>query len=77
MIEITALIEDTINAPLTHRRKVSAQSTFADLHIDAIDIICIAWALEEEFGFDVSDDDAERLASVADVVALVEGRVRA
>jgi acyl carrier protein len=43
-----------------------------DLGADSLDIVELVMALEEEFGIDVSDEEAEKLLSVGDVVRYVE-----
>lgn len=45
-----------------------------DLGADSLDRIEIWMAIEDAFGIGVTDDDAERLRTVADAVRLVEER---
>ena len=42
-----------------------------DLGADSLDTVELVMAFEEEFGIEVPDEDAEKLQSVADIVAYV------
>lgn len=44
----------------------------ADLGMDSLDIIETVMAAEEEFAVEISDEQADRLATVADITAIVE-----
>ena len=43
-----------------------------DLGADSLDTVELVMALEEEFGNEIPDEDAEKLASVGDVIRYVE-----
>ena len=43
-----------------------------DLGADSLDTVELVMALEEEFGIEVSDEDAEKLQSVGDVIKYIE-----
>ena len=43
-----------------------------DLGADALDTVELGMALEEEFGTEIPDEDAEKLQSVGDVIKFVE-----
>ncbi len=43
-----------------------------DLGADSLDAVELVMAVEEEFGIEVPDEDAEKLVSVGDIVAHVE-----
>lgn len=43
-----------------------------DLGADSLDIVELVMALEEEFGNEIPDDEAEKLLSVGDVVKYIE-----
>ncbi len=47
-------------------------SMVADLGMDSLDLIECVMAIEEEFGIEIEDAEAERCGKVADVIALVE-----
>ena len=43
-----------------------------DLGADSLDQVELVMALEEEFGADIPDEDAEKLASVGDAIKYIE-----
>ncbi len=44
-----------------------------DLGADSLDQVELVMALEEEFGADIPDEDAEKLTSVGDAIKYIEG----
>jgi acyl carrier protein len=44
-----------------------------DLGADSLDNVELIMALEEEFGLEVPDEEAEKLQSVGDVIRYIEG----
>ncbi len=53
--------------------EITAEAHFADdLGADSLDIVEMIMAVEEEFGIQVSDDEAESLQTVQDVVKFIE-----
>ena len=45
-----------------------------DLGADSLDTVELVMALEEEFGNEIPDEQAEKLQSVGDVIKYVEGQ---
>lgn len=43
-----------------------------DLGADSLDVVELVMALEEEFGHEIPDEEAEKLQSVGDVVKFIE-----
>ena len=43
-----------------------------DLGADSLDTVELVMALEEEFGTEIPDEDAEKLQSVGDVIKFIE-----
>jgi len=43
-----------------------------DLGADSLDTVELVMALEEEFGHEIPDDEAEKLQSVGDVIKYIE-----
>ena len=43
-----------------------------DLGADSLDVVELVMALEEEFGSEIPDEEAEKLLSVGDVVKYIE-----
>jgi len=53
--------------------EVKPEATFVDdLGADSLDVVELVMALEEEFGIEISDEDAEKLASVQQAVAYID-----
>lgn len=49
--------------------QVKMESTFIDdLSADSLDIVELVMSVEEEFGIEIADDEAEKITTVADVV---------
>ena len=56
--------------------EVSPEATFVgDLSADSLDMVELMMALEEQFGIDISEDQAERIQTVGDAVAFIEQRI--
>jgi acyl carrier protein len=43
-----------------------------DLGADSLDVVELVMAFEEEFGIEIPDEDAEKIAKVQDAVAYIE-----
>ena len=56
--------------------EVTPEATFVgDLSADSLDMVELMMALEEQFGIDISEDQAERIQTVGDAVAFIEQRI--
>lgn len=52
---------------------VTPEASFIeDLGADSLDIVELVMALEEEYGMEISDEDAEKIRTVKDVVTYIE-----
>ncbi len=47
-----------------------------DLEADSLDAVEIIMAIEEEYGIEIPDEEAERFQSVSDIVEYVEEKVQ-
>ncbi|KJF25992.1 acyl carrier protein [Clostridium aceticum] len=47
-------------------------SLMADLEADSLDAVEIIMAIEDEFGVEIADDEAEGFKNIGDIVAYVE-----
>ncbi|ATH08866.1 acyl carrier protein [Halobacteriovorax marinus] len=53
--------------------KINAGTSFVDdLNLDSLDIVELMMKMEDEFGVEIPEEDAEGLKSVADVVTYLE-----
>ena len=54
------------------KEKIATASTLQDLGADSLDMVEIIMKLEEVFGIEIKDEDAERLHNVKEVVDYVQ-----
>ncbi len=51
------------------------EASFADdLGSDSLDLVELVMAMEEEFGVEISDEEAERIQTVQDAINFIEER---
>ena len=50
------------------------KSFIEDLNADSLDLTELIMTFEERFGFEISEEDAEKLKTVGDVVTYIEKR---
>jgi acyl carrier protein len=56
-----------------HESKVVPEAKFIDdLGADSLDIVELVMALEEEYGIEIPDEDAEKIVTVGDAVRYIE-----
>ena len=72
-----ALIDDVKNIiveqlHVTPEKVTDAANFVDDLGADSLDIVELIMALEEEFGIEVPDEQAEKLLTVGDVTKYIE-----
>ena len=46
-----------------------------DLGADSLDVVELVMAIEEEFGIEVPDSDAENIRTLGDILSYIEARV--
>ncbi|WQY50356.1 acyl carrier protein [Helicobacter pylori] len=53
--------------------QVTPEAKFVkDLGVDSLDIVELIMALEERFGIEISDEQAEKIVNVGDVMRYIE-----
>jgi acyl carrier protein len=53
--------------------KIKAETSFVDdLNLDSLDIVEIMMKMEDEFGVEIPEEDAEGLKNIQDVVTYLE-----
>ena len=56
---------------------VTPEASFTgDLGADSLDTVELVMAFEEEFGIEILDDDAEKIATVQDAIDYIEAKLK-
>jgi acyl carrier protein len=57
--------------------EVKAEAHFVDdLGADSLDVVELVMALEEEFGLEISDEDAEKLSTVQQAIDYIDSHAK-
>ena len=57
--------------------KVTEESSFIDdLGADSLDTVELVMAFEEEFGSEISDNEAEKILTVGDAIKFIENKAK-
>jgi len=57
--------------------KVTPEARFReDLEADSLDLVELIMAFEEEFGGEISDEEAQKITTVGEAVAFIEQRMQ-
>ena len=66
-----------IVARITHVDKsvITRESTFKEIKADSLDIVQALVAVEEAFGIEIPDEEAQKFQNFGDFVSYVEGRI--
>ena len=77
MSDISERVSNVVVAKLhiPANRVTQAASFIDDLAATSLDVVETIMSLEDEFGIEISDRDAEKLQTVGDVIALIETKV--
>jgi acyl carrier protein len=69
---IKAIIVDLLGVD---ESQVSMEASFReDLEADSLDLVEFIMAVEEEFGGEVSDEEAQKITTVGEAVAYIDAR---
>ncbi|MDU9766046.1 acyl carrier protein [Helicobacter pylori] len=71
METIQAVIAEQLEIDVS---QVTPEAEFVkDLGADSLDVVELIMALEEKFGIEIPDEQAEKIVNVGDVVKYIEG----
>jgi len=70
-VTITKIVADKLGI---EKSKVTMNSTFQDLGADSVDLVEIIMRLEEQFGMEINDEDAEKMEHMSQVVDYIQQR---
>ncbi len=76
MSAVEETVKDTI-VKIVHcdREILTPKATFQDMKADSLDMVQVLVALEDEFGIEIPDEDAQKFQTFGDFVAYMEKRV--
>ena len=58
-------------------QEVKPEASFQeDLGADSLDVVELVMAMEEEFGLEIPESDAEKIKTVQDAINYIEGKVK-
>ncbi|AHK63164.1 Acyl carrier protein [Chlamydia avium 10DC88] len=70
--DVKAIIVDQLGVDIS---EVNEDSSFIeDLNADSLDLTELIMSLEEKFSFEISEEEAEKLRTVGDVIAYIKMR---
>lgn len=70
---VIAITAEHLNADI---EKIKIESSFIDdLGADSLDTVELVMAFEEEFGIEISDEHAEKIACVKDAIEYISGHM--
>jgi len=75
-------VEEKVNAIIAEQlgvkaEEIKSESSFVDdLGADSLDTVELVMALEEEFGIEIPDEDAEKMTTVGDALKYIESKVK-
>ena len=70
---VTKVVVDRLGVDET---EVKVEASFReDLGADSLDVVELVMELEDEFDMEISDEDAEKIATVGDAISYIEGKV--
>jgi acyl carrier protein len=81
--EIPMSVEERVKSIIVEQlgvdaEEVTAEASFVeDLGADSLDTVELIMAFEEEFGVEISDDEAEKIRKVRDAVEYIDKRAKA
>ena len=76
-MNIDEKVKDIISEQLgVKKEEIKPESSFIDdLGADSLDTVEVVMALEEEFGIEIPDEDAEKITTVGDAIKYIEEKL--
>lgn len=77
MSEIANTVKEAISELINiEMDRITLKSRFTeDLGMDSLDLVEFIMEMEEEFGREISDSDAQKISTVGDAVSYIENRL--
>lgn len=70
---VTKVIIDRLGV---EESEVKPEASFRDdLGADSLDVVELVMELEDEFDMEISDEDAEKIATVGDAISYIEAKI--
>jgi len=71
--DVIAKVKDMVSNQLGKpEEEISLEAAFIEeLGADSLDLVELVMALEDEFGLEISDEDAEKIVTVQDAVSFI------
>ncbi len=82
MSEVPINIEERVRAIIVEQLGVKSEDVVNkadfvdDLGADSLDTVELVMALEEEFGFEITDEEAEGMRTVGNVVEYIQNKLK-
>jgi len=75
---ITDKVKDIISEQLgVKKEEIKPESSFIDdLGADSLDTVEVVMALEEEFGIEIPDEEAEKITTVGEAIKYIEEKTK-
>jgi acyl carrier protein len=69
--KVATIVAEKLNID---KSRVTQHATLTDLGADSLDLVEIIMKMEEQFGIEINDEDAEKMNNMADVVVYINER---
>ena len=71
--KVKKIIEEKLSV---NADQITNEAKFAeDLKADSLDTVELVMALEDEFGLDIPDEEADKIKTVQDAITYIEGKL--
>lgn len=57
------------------KNKISLDSSISDFGGDSLDQVELMMAIEAEFNYDISDEEASKISTIADIVNYIKAKI--